>query len=211
VIERGEKLLNIEFDPTFRQGLINGCFDSVSIVQTACHQVAEEAGISATVDEHTVVGAGVDAEAVIRDVVGKQSARYNAFLQKLAGGFQETALQMYKWLLLPVLIATADELEAGLTYGHITKVVNANHTTGKVNAGNITQALKSVASLQVKQGITPIILDYDQTDRKLKVVDRGFLIWLGHQDRGELLAEAELPDPRDAQPTLLQQEGAQAG
>jgi hypothetical protein len=61
-----------------------------------------------------------------------------------------------------------------------------------------------VASLQVKVSITPIILDYDQTDRKLKVVDRGFLIWLGHQDRTELLAEAELPDPRETQPILLE-------
>lgn len=148
VIGRGEKLLNIEFEPAFREGLINGCFDSVSIVQTACHQVAERAGISATVDEHTMVGAGVDPGVVIREVVGKQSARYSAFLQKLAGGFQETSLQMYKWLLLPVLIATTEDLEAGLSYGHISRVINANHTTGKVNAGNITQALKSVASLQ---------------------------------------------------------------
>jgi hypothetical protein len=62
-----------------------------------------------------------------------------------------------------------------------------------------------VASLQVKVSITPIILDYDQTDRMLKVVDRGFLIWLGHQDRTELLAEAELPDPRETQPTLLEE------
>ena len=203
VIQLGESLLNIEFEPTFRDGLIKGCFESVSIVQTACHRVAEEAGISATVEDLTVIGDGVDAFELIRDVVDKQSARYSAFLQKLAGGFQDTSLQMYKWLLLPVLIATTDELEAGLSYGHITKVINASHTTGKVNAGNITQALKSVASLQVKVSITPIILDYDQTDRKLKVVDRGFLIWLGHQDRAELLAEAELPDPRETQPTLL--------
>jgi hypothetical protein len=204
VIELGEGLLNIEFDHTFRDELIKGCFESVSIVQTACHQVAEAAGVSATVAERTVVGGGVDAFGVIHEVVDKQSARYSAFLQKLAGGFQDTTLQMYRWLLLPVLIATTDELEAGLTYGHITRAINANHTTGTVNAGNITQALKSVASLQVKQGITPIILDYDQTDRKLKVVDRGFLIWLGHQDRSDLLTEAELPDPREIQPTLLE-------
>lgn len=36
------------------------------------------------------------------------------------------------------------------------------------------------------------------------MVDRGFLIWLGHQDRAELLSEAQLPDPRDKQPTLLE-------
>lgn len=204
VIASGEQKLNIEFHPAFRTSLIGGCSDSVSILQTACHQVAEEAGISATVDERVVVGEGVDAFAVIRSVVDKQSARYSAFLLKLAGGFQETALQMYKWLLLPILIAPIGDLEQGLSYGHITRVINTSHPSGKVNAGNITQALKSVASLQVKQGITPIILDYDQTDRKLKVVDRGFLIWLGHQNRGDLLNEAELPDPRDVQPTLTQ-------
>lgn len=203
VVELGESLLNIELDANFRRGLIEGCFESVSIVQTACHKVVEDQGISATVPDRVVVGAGVDPDQVIREVVNKQSARYNAFLQKLAGGFQETTLQMYKWLLLPVLLASSEELEAGLTYGHITRVINASHDTGKVNAGNITQALKSVANLQVKLAITPIILDYDQTDRKLKVVDRGFLIWLGHQDRAELLAEAELSDPREDKPTLL--------
>lgn len=203
VVRLGEGLLNIEFDPDFRKRLIENCFESVSIVQTACHKVVDDEDISATVPERVVVGAGVDPNQVIHEVVDKQSARYNAFLQKLTGGFQETTLQMYKWLLLPVLLASPEELEAGLTYGHITRVINANHNTGKVNPGNITQALKSVANLQVQLAITPIILDYDQTDRKLKVVDRGFLIWLGHQDRAELLAEADLPDPREDKPTLL--------
>jgi hypothetical protein len=205
VIAEGETLLNLEFHPALRAGLIEGCFESVSIVQTACHDIAEALGVTATLDERRVIGEGLDAVQVIRAVVDKQSARYGTFLEKLAGGFQETTLQMYKWLLLPVLVAPIVELEAGLSYGHITKVINANHETGKVNAGNIAQALKSVASLQVKLSITPIILDYDQTDRKLKVVDRGFLIWLGHQHRGQLLAEAELPDPRQQQPTLLEQ------
>ena len=39
----------------------------------------------------------------------------------------------------------------------------------------------------------PIILDYDQTNLRLNVVDRGFLIWLANQDRNELLDLADLP------------------
>jgi len=136
VIELGESLLNIEFDPTFRDGLIKGCFESVSIVQTACHRVAEEAGISATVADRAVVGASVDAFGVIRGVVDKQSARrVPAEARRRVPGHLAA---VYGWLLLPVLIATTDELGAGLSYGHITKVINANHTTGTVNAGNIT-------------------------------------------------------------------------
>jgi len=48
--------------------------------------------------------------------------------------------------------------------------------------------------LQVKLNITPIILDYNQSRRRLDVVDRSFLVWLKHQDIGELLSIAELPE-----------------
>jgi len=62
-----------------------------------------------------------------------------------------------------------------------------------LNLGNLTQALKSTASLQVKKDIKPIVLDYDQTNLRLNVVDRAFLIWIVNQDRRELLELAELP------------------
>jgi hypothetical protein len=62
-----------------------------------------------------------------------------------------------------------------------------------LNIGNLTQALQSVASLQVKKDIKPIVLDYDQTNLKLNVVDRSFLIWLLHQDQNNLLELADLP------------------
>ena len=62
-----------------------------------------------------------------------------------------------------------------------------------LNLGNLTQALQATASLQVKKDIKPIVLDYDQTNLRLNVVDRGFLIWIDNQIRGELLELADLP------------------
>jgi hypothetical protein len=193
VIEGGEELLNVEVDSKFRSELIAGCFESVSVVQETCHQICEDAEVFSTQGEHKVVGEGLDAASVIHVVVEKQSARYNTFLQNFAAGFQTTELEMYRWLLLPVLRASSPQLEKGLSYTDIRQTISANHPTGELNAGNITQALKSIASLQVKLRIQPIILDYDQSTRRITVVDRGFLIWLGHQDRTLLLAEAELP------------------
>jgi hypothetical protein len=131
--------------------------------------------------------------------VDTQSARYNTFIQNFAEGHQPTDLQMYRWLLLPVLTAAVDQLESGLPLNYISKMISGNHPKGEINPGNITQALKSTASLQVKLGITPIILDYDQSTRRLNIVDRGFLIWLGHQERSDLLGAADLPvDPAPA-------------
>lgn len=208
VIALGERLLNLTFDEDFKNGLVAGCFESVSVVQEACFVVCDEAGVAATLGEPRVMGAGIDPAAVIRAVVDSQSARYNSFIQNFADGFQETELEMYRWLLLPVLHASPEELESGLTYGNIRRMISANHpkrtvTTrnpeGEINPGNVTQALLSTASLQVsKMRIKPIILDYDQSRRRLNVVDRGFLIWLGHQDKTELLAAAGLPEQADA-------------
>jgi len=62
-----------------------------------------------------------------------------------------------------------------------------------LNAGNISQALKSTARLQVNQGVKPLVLDYDQSLQRLNVVDRSFLIWLGSQDRREILELVDLP------------------
>ncbi|MFC1895462.1 hypothetical protein ACFL0Q_02215 [Thermodesulfobacteriota bacterium] len=49
-----------------------------------------------------------------------------------------------------------------------------------------------VGKPQVKKDIRPIVLDYDQTNLRLNVVDRSFLIWLSNQDR------EDLPTSRDS-------------
>jgi hypothetical protein len=101
---------------------------------------------------------------------------------------------MYKWLLYPILTASTATLEEGLKYREMRDALRKHHPEGQaLNLGNLTQALQSTASLQVKKDIKPIILDYDQTNLKLNVVDLGFLIWLDNQDRKELLELAELP------------------
>jgi hypothetical protein len=66
-----------------------------------------------------------------------------------------------------------------------------------LNPGNLTQALQSVASLQVAKDIKPIILDYDQTNLRLNIVDRGFVIWLNNQKKDILFEDLGLPIPSD--------------
>ena len=52
--------------------------------------------------------------------------------------------------------------------------------------------MQSSASLQLSKNILPIIIDYDETNLKLHIVDKGFLIWLEYQNRDELFEMAEL-------------------
>lgn len=194
VVERGAELLNIIFDRQFVDNLVGGCFDSVWVVQECCRRACAEAGVFSTVDEPVVVGADKSAADLIKSVVDQNSARYNAFIANFVLGFTTTMLEMYRWLLRPVLTADVIALERGLSYSTLLRSIDEHHPDAPINPGNLTQALQSTASLQVgKMSIRPIILDYDQTNRRLNVVDRSFLIWLQHQRREDLLQLAGLP------------------
>lgn len=192
VIEQGEALLNIKFDDDFKEHLLDGCFDSIYVVQESCRKACESAGVFQRQKHRAIVGG--NAIDLIKSAVDAHSARYNGFIINFSIGFQTSTLEMYRWLLWPVLKADVADLERGLKYGDLRLAIDERHPEAPINPGNITQALLSTASLQVgKMAIKPIILDYDQTNRRLNVVDRSFLIWLQHQDRNELLALAELP------------------
>jgi len=192
VIDGGERLLNIKFDSGFRADLLANCFDSIFVVQESCRDACERSGIFKTQSKMVLVSGS--ASELVGNAVAAHSARYSGFIINFALGFQTSALQMYRWLLWPVLKADVSALERGLNYGDLRTEIDQQHPEAPINPGNLTQALLSTASLQVgKMEIKPIILDYDQTNRRLNVVDRSFLIWLQHQDRDELLALAELP------------------
>jgi hypothetical protein len=195
VIISGENLLNIEFDDRFKNELIDECFESVYLVQEVCYKCCKSNKIHETQKDKKKIGSENIAKGLIKEVVEEQKGRYSSFIVQFSSGFQDTALQMYKWLLLPILISDVEHLEEGLRLSEIRKILQANHPMkDALNVGNITQALQSCASLQVSKDIKPIILDYDQTNLKLNVVDRGFLIWLDSQIRNELLEFTDLPD-----------------
>ena len=194
VIVRGAELLNVQFGEDFIHQLIHECFNNVYIVQETCRQVCLDAGITRTAETLVTLGLGIDVRAAVATVVSQQTGRYMSFITQFSSGFQTTSLEMYKWLVYPVLTASPEQLEKGFSYRELREEIQAKHPSGEnLNPGNLTQALQSVASLQVKKDITPIILDYDQTNLRLNIVDRGFIIWLNHQDRRELLKTAGLP------------------
>jgi hypothetical protein len=194
VMFRGEQLLNIRFTDDFKEQLLQASNQSVYIVQESCYQACIRSNIFSTQAGLTTIGGEIDVGGLVKSIVDQQTGRFHSFLTLFSEGFQETALKMYRWLLYPVLTSDAKELEAGLPYAVMKERIISKHPEGKdLNLGNLTMALQSVASLQVKKSIKPIILDYDATSRRLCVVDRAFLIWIAHQDIKDLLNLVGLP------------------
>lgn len=187
-IAAGEAHLNVMFADEFVNELLKNCFNSIYIVQESCYQCCVASNVNSTLEVRREIGTREQAEEIVTAVVNQQTGRFNSFITQFADGFQTTTLEMYRWLLYPVLTADVEDLRKGLRLNHITKTLKAKHPNGnELNPGNVTQALQSTAALQVKKSVKPIILDYDQTNLRLRVVDSGFLIWLNKQDRGGLL------------------------
>jgi hypothetical protein len=194
VMEAGETLLNVSFDEGFKREIIEGCNDSVHLVQEACRRACRDSNIFETQDTGVTLGTAPLAKTLLKQIVDGQSARYNAFIMNFSDGFQQTDLEMPKWIIYTVLMSSVEDLEKGIRLREVTRIIRERHTRGaRLNQGNITQALSSASSLQSEKGIRPIVIDYDGTNRNLHVVDKGFLIWLAQQDREELLADLELP------------------
>ncbi|WP_016950783.1 hypothetical protein [Anabaena sp. PCC 7108] len=193
VIKKGAKLLNIDFTEHFIKTLIKESFDSVYIVQEVCAEACRQEEVKETQNTHRVIGTKLFVHELIKSVVNRENGRYTSFLHNFSEGFQGTQLEMHKWLLYAVLTVELTELEKGLRYAQIREILQLHHPqkTG-LNPGNLTQSLKSTASLQVKKYLKLIILDYDETNKRLNVVDRGFLIWLANQNKRELLTSIEL-------------------
>lgn len=189
VIEAGEQLLNIQFDSEIKSEIVNKCMESVFILQETCYLICEKYNIHQTCDElYEISKSDIDIDLIIRSIVHQQSSRYNSFITNFADGFQQTQLEMHKWLLYPVLSSSVEQLEKGIKYSEIKRVLQEHHPKmHDLNLGNLTQALKSTTSLQVKKNIMPIILDYDETNLKLHIVDKGFLIWFTKQDKNDLM------------------------
>jgi hypothetical protein len=194
VVQEGERLLNVKFDGLFTIAAIKESYGSVYIVQEVCRLACIRSGVTQTQESPKAIGATFNVRDLVKEVVDQQGGRYMSFLSQFAEGFQQTRLEMYRWLLYPIISAAPEKLDDGFKYSELRRALKERHPQGEeLNPGNLTQALQSTASLQVAKDIKPIILDYDQTNARLNVVDRGFVIWLNNQNKNELLEELGLP------------------
>jgi hypothetical protein len=194
VIATGEDLLNVRFPEKFISDLIVHSLSNVYVVQDVCYGACKNANINSTSAVLVSLPQDLDAGVLVSKVIEEQGARYNSFLINFAAGFQDTQLEMFRWLLYPILTAEPAELEAGLSYGTIRRKIQSKHPQGAgLNAGNLTQSLNSVPNLQARKNIKPFILDYDRSNLRLSVVEKGFLIWLAAQKGPDLLEMIDLP------------------
>lgn len=189
LISIGEQLLNVTINDEEKKKLIEKSLNNVYVVQEVCYELCIENNIKEQADTSIELNC-TNIDNIISKVISQHSGRYNNLITNISEGFQTTELEMHKWIMYAILKSDLEKLESGLKRSEINALLQAEHPRKQdLNPGNLTQALKSIASLQVKKNTIPIIIDYDSSNLKLNIVDKGFLIWLSDQNIDDLIQE----------------------
>src|SRR5690606_24853044 len=181
--------LNVTINEEEQKKLIEKSLNNVYVVQEVCYELCIENNIKEQADTNIVLNCN-NIDQIISKVISQHSGRYNNLITNISEGFQVTELEMHKWIMYAILKSDIQKLEDGLKRSEINTLLQSEHPKKQdLNPGNLTQALKSIASLQVRKNIIPIIIDYDSSNLKLNIVDKGFLIWLSDQNIDDLISE----------------------
>ena len=194
VIERGERALNIRFEPACKDEIINVADGSVYVVQSVCYGLCQLEDIFERQSKMVTIGRDYAVGPIVEEAVAQLSAHYQSFLQAFAQGNQATRLEMHKWILYAVLTADPDKLRTGLRFADIEKAIRRRHPQGSTLASNsLRNALHKVDELQWTKNIKPFVIDYDEASKRLYIVDKSFYLWRKHQKLKELLSLIDLP------------------
>lgn len=190
-----ESLLNINFAEKFKSDVKESCNGSVFLAQNLCHEACKISNITDTCKELTVVGEGINVSIEIKKILNNQNSRYLKFISDFSAGFDQTELQLYKWILYAIIEVDIRFLETGYPAAAIRRSIESKHPKkSAISQKKLVQALRKSVDLQVKNRIQPIVIEYDSNTSRIKVVDRSFILWLSYQDKEELYEHADLTD-----------------
>jgi hypothetical protein len=129
----------------------------------------------------------------IKRILQMQTGRYTKFLMEFSVGFAPTELEFYKWILYPLITLDEKYFENGLAAQAMRRMISERHPIRKqVSILKLIGALDRAVALQQEKNIRPIVIEFDKNRSRLKIVDKGFLLWRAFQEERYLLELADL-------------------
>lgn len=186
VITKGEDLLNIHFSHQLKTKIIQHSLGSVFLLQEICKGICDEAGIYETQKRKINLIKEYNVFNITKKLILQRSGRYDSFLMIVAGGRDDEYKNSYKNILNSLLSVSTEDRIKGISfdflYSDIVESVDNN-----LNESDLYNILKRLSLLQREKKIKPRIIDYDFTNSKLNIVDKGFTAWLVFQDTSILM------------------------
>jgi hypothetical protein len=199
VIEKGEKLLNVDFSNIKKQ-VIDESFNSVGVVQEICKLSCLEAGLKSTsqdtvyiTNEHFEVAKIKKAkEYGVRHIRNFESFVDVRVRISTQSGKPSLAYPYYFIRLL--LTHDFQEIHNGLSRVQLLEEIRRiHHRPSDVRSSDLGQFLHNITRHQINKRIQPPFVDYDRGGKTLKIIDSSLYFFLKHCNRAEILAD--IPNP----------------
>lgn len=199
VIEKGEKLLNVNFSEV-RDQLISDSFDSVGVVQEICKHCCILAGADKPHQETIVItqdNLNHALEVKAKDYGVRHIRNFEAFVdiaRRTSNQSGKKSLAFPYYFIKLLLTHRFENIEKGLSRGVLLEEIRKiHHRPDDVRSGDLGAFLHNLTEHQIAKKIQPPFVDYDRGGRILKVIDSSLYFFLKHCDRVEILED--IPNP----------------
>lgn len=160
--------------------MVRDAYGSVGLLQRLAEQYCLQNGVFET---HKGLrprqlhgGAYVDAR---QEVASQMQGRYQTFADNFVRGMRRLprGLEVYRYILQTSTEAKDGELMEGIDSAVLHQRVLEHEGADAIRASDLTQALERIDKLQSKIGVSPLVLTYNRSDRRLFLADRSFLFY----------------------------------
>ena len=197
VLQQGADALRLEFDTSLTDDLVSEAFGSVGLLQRLAAQLCIAEGIRSA--HHGFgkckVAKGPSLETAKQAVAEQMQGRFQNFADNFVRGMRRLpqGLEVYRHLLQAASDASDQDLMAGIDSSALLQRILAQDGGAGIRQSDLTQALERIDRLQVKMAVSPLVLTYTKSSRKLSLADRAFLFFRRHGAPSWPWAEGE-PD-----------------
>ncbi|MGI9437088.1 MAG: hypothetical protein ACR2Q4_20030 [Geminicoccaceae bacterium] len=185
VIVDGGKLMNVTFHEEFVSQLVNEAAGSVYIAREACYRALEDFGIYNAQRENVLYDQKVSIKTLVRNI-GESLSDYQTFALNL-GRMPKNAKGFARWIIYLLISSGPQDMRGGISLRKLRiRLCKQDPSFAIFKETHIRDFLLTLASLQ-RDANLPVILDYDRRQQKVRVTDKGFILWRKAQKKEDMM------------------------
>ncbi len=184
VIVKGGDLLNVSFPQEFVDQLSNEAAGSVYIVREACYRALHEIDIYNQQQNRLTYSGNIPLKSIVRNIAHSLSD-YQSFVYNLGRKPKEFG-DFSKLILYILASATPQDMLSGISLRKIKARMNKTGIDlSHIGDNHIRAFLNKIGRLQKESGLS-VILDYDRRNDRVRITDKGFILWRKAQKKDDI-------------------------